>query len=216
MIRRRGQFVLGLACWILSAAMLIAGGLAVGGEGAEVPEFDRAMLGFLATEHRPLLDGFFQVLTWAGSLVVLIPVMAGVIFGLAQFGHRVEAWLLGVSLFGASLITHLAKLVFARPRPAPFDPIVATPSDYSFPSGHSAQISAFVVALLIVQTRIARDARIGLVWFWLAGFALIATVGLSRIYLQVHYVTDVLVGIFVGGLWSMGLYLVGSGPRTPN
>ena len=91
----------------------------------------------------PGLDQFFVVVTWAGSLFVLLP-LTGVLLGyLVQRGKQGDAWLLGVGFGGAVLIAHLLKVIVGRPRPDLLPPLVPMPVGLSFPSAHTAQITAF-------------------------------------------------------------------------
>lgn len=192
---------------------MLAARYVIGSEGAKLPEVDQTTLALVAAVRRPLLDGFFLVATWAGSLVLLIPLSLGIIFWLSRFGYSREAWLLALSIGGASLVTHVGKLFVGRLRPTEIEPTIATMWTYSFPSAHSAQITGFIIALLIIKRRVGTDISPGMGWIWFVGIALIAIVGISRVYLQVHYTTDVLAGILVGGLWSLGLYFLGFGNR---
>jgi membrane-associated phospholipid phosphatase len=88
---------------------------------------------------------------------------------------------------------HIAKPAIDRPRPP--DPL-ASADTASYPSGHAAYAIAWVaVALVLSRLAPGRGARLGLV---LAAIALAAAIGLSRVYLRVHYMSDV-----VGG-WGLG------------
>ncbi|MCX7103070.1 MAG: phosphatase PAP2 family protein [Methylobacter sp.] len=149
------------------------------------------------------LDRFFALITWAGSLFILVPVTALIGVFLTRNGRTAEAWLLGLSLAGIALFSRLAKLWFARPRPDVFPVIGDIPLDASYPSAHTAQIVAFVVALCWIL----KPEKLGLSYYSLTGTALLLTslVGLSRIYLQVHFPSDVVGGALLGMLWVLGL-----------
>jgi len=103
-----------------------------------------------------------------------------------------------VGVGGAALWVHLAKALLARPRPALTEPLIAMPADSSFPSAHTAQIVAFALcmALIVRQTLPAWQLAIATVAALLA-----AVVAASRVYLQVHYPSDVLGGIALGIGW---------------
>lgn len=149
------------------------------------------------------LDRFFALITWAGSLFILVPVTALIGVYLARNGRTAEAWLLGLSLTGIALFSRLAKLWFARPRPDIFPVIGDIPLDASYPSAHTAQIVAFMVALCWIL----KPEKLGLSYYSLTATALLLTslVGLSRIYLQVHFPSDVVGGTLLGMLWVLGL-----------
>jgi len=95
-------------------------------------------------------------------------------------------------------MVHTLKLVFKRPRPAIENLLVPMPTDWSFPSGHTAQATAFFLTLAILAARNLPQPAAGLS----IAISMLATliVAYSRIYLQVHHVSDVLAGAFVGGL----------------
>ncbi len=105
------------------------------------------------------------------------------------------------------LIVNVDKVIVGRPRP-PVDQLVAA-SHSSFPSGHATVSAAFGVALLVVfvARRPARTAAIASVTGTLL---LVVWVALSRVYLGVHYPTDVVGGMLLGATWSL---LVGLSPR---
>ena len=158
----------------------------------------------LAHEHRSFqLDRFFALITWGGSLFILIPTTALISGFLVRNGHTAEGWVLVLSLAGIALVCRLAKLWFARPRPGLFPFIGEIPLDASYPSAHTAQIVVFVVTLCWAL----KPEKLGLTYFSLMGTALIlaCVVALSRIYLQVHFPSDVLGGTLLGLFWVLGL-----------
>ena len=98
----------------------------------------------------------------------------------------------GVGLVSGVLIGNaFLKNVIARPRPCWIDPtiplLIAVPADYSFPSGHT--LSGFIAATVIYR----RDKRLGITAYILA-----SVIAFSRLYLYVHYPSDVLAGILLG------------------
>ena len=159
----------------------------------------------LAHEHRGFrLDRFFALITWAGSLFILVPITLLISGFLAGNGRATEAWLLALSLAGIALFSRLAKLWFARPRPDLFPVIGEIPLDASYPSAHTAQIVAFTLALCWIL----KPGKLGLIHYALTVTALLlaSLVALSRIYLQVHFPSDVVGGALLGLLWVLGLF----------
>ncbi len=160
--------------------------------------WDNDILLFAAAHRSEALDTFFRGVTWLGSLYLLVPLALLSAALLGYFQKRWEASLLIVGLGGATLLVHLIKLISARPRPAVGERLVPLPWDSSFPSAHTTQIAAFTLCALVIILRI---------WphWWIvaavATIALIVLVGASRIYLQVHYPSDVLAGIVLAGVW---------------
>lgn len=160
--------------------------------------WDNDILLFAAAHRSDAFDTFFRAVTWLGSLYILIPLTLFSSAWLWHFQKRWEVELLVVGLGGATLLVHLMKLIFARPRPALGERLVPLPWDSSFPSAHTMQIAAFALCALFIIRRIwPQGWAVAAV---LAG-ALILLVGASRIYLQVHYPSDVLAGVVLSGIW---------------
>jgi len=167
-------------------------------------QWDRYLLSFAHGLRDFRLDRFFALITWIGSLYVLIPATALIAVFLAKKGSAAEGWLLALSLTGIALFSRLAKLWFARPRPDLFAVIGEIPLDASYPSAHTAQIVAFMLALCWIL----KPEKLGLTYCSLTGLALIlsALVAFSRLYLQVHFPSDVVGGALLGLFWVLGLF----------
>jgi undecaprenyl-diphosphatase len=103
-----------------------------------------------------------------------------------------------VSMMGAGTLDGMLKLVFHRPRPDPF--FVAKPSTYSFPSGH-ALISLCFYGLVAGTFSSSLGDKWQRVLLWTAAALLIALIGLSRVYLGVHWPSDVLAGYAAALIW---------------
>lgn len=112
-----------------------------------------------------------------------------------------QALAVAITISGATLLNSLIKTVFARPRPAVFDPLVVERS-YSFPSGHTSTAIGFygLVAVLLWQS----DHR---GWALLPGLWVLV-VAFSRVYLGVHYPSDVLASLALGVVWIAVVILV--------
>ncbi len=133
--------------------------------------------------------------------------LALVAAALVQFwrGHRhLALWLVGVALL-ENIVAPLAKLVLARPRPEWANPIVVE-EGLSFPSGHSAAAGMLITAwtLLILVTVRQKVARSLMVATCLIAGILIAA---SRIFLGVHYLSDVLAGLILGSILTLAGWL---------
>lgn len=188
------------AYWLSSLLLLALGAWLLCSEGQCAPNaFDRAGLTLAQDWRSAALDAWMQAFTWAGSLLVLVPLTALAAGRLLWLKRWLEAGFLLLSLCGASVLAHLTKLAVARPRPDLFTQAVPMPADWSYPSAHAMQITAVAVAWLLVAGR----GR----WPWaLALMLVLGLVGLSRIYLQVHYPSDVLAGTLAAALWVLGLH----------
>jgi undecaprenyl-diphosphatase len=196
--------------WLLALAALAAGARWVCPDGAcAVPAFDRAGLALAGGWRDPAVDAAMVAVTWLGSLFVLLPLAAWAAWLLARAGRAGEAGFLLAALLGASALSHAAKLWVARPRPDLFPALVAMPADLSYPSAHTMQVAALAMALLLVAPAGRWRAPLAVM---LAGT--VALVGLSRIHLQVHFPSDVFVGVLAAAGWVLGLRALLLG-RTP-
>lgn len=130
------------------------------------------------------------------SLIVMALIAAT---WLAWHGRRSESLLVVVTCTGGLLLAPLLKLVFTRPRPAPTDHVVLVDS-WSFPSGHSLN-SMVVLGLLTVLAVRQRPGRLRRTLLVTIGAFLVLVIGFSRVYLGVHWPSDVLAGWLTGVVW---------------
>lgn len=168
--------------------------------GSDVTPFDRDLLYWMYHHRAPALTQAATVLAHMGSPPVVVGMAAvAAIVGLVWRRVRGAAWTLPIAVIGAGIIIQGVKLFIQRPRPSFFAPLLHE-AGFSFPSGHS--LIAMVVygllgyfALHLFRNEAARLAvRIVTV---LAVFL----IGVSRVYVGVHYPTDVLAGWTAGVPW---------------
>jgi undecaprenyl-diphosphatase len=148
----------------------------------------------------PGLTRGLVLLSTLGGPAVLVPlgVALAALFAWRRWWRG--AALLGVSMLGAGVLDATLKLAFHRPRPAPYFDYPA-PASYSFPSGHALfAFCFFATGAALLAPRLVHPALRWLVW--LGAAAIVLLIGLSRIYLGVHYPSDVLAGYAAGLLWS--------------
>ena len=180
---------------------------------------DPRVLAFITGHRAPWLTSLAKALTWLGSSIVLWPVVVIAGVGLWRWRrHWLPAVLPALALAGAWAGSLLIKGLVGRPRPPAADRLTVVHS-WSYPSEHAAQALATwgMLALMLMAGRSAR-ARMLLA----AGAALIAfVVGLTRLYLGAHWMTDVLGGWALAGVWDCLLiicYLLAprvAAPREP-
>lgn len=175
--------------------------------GAEcgLTALDTAGLALANALRSEMLDRLMAGVTWLGSLAVLLPWAVLVAWRRLQAGHRLEAVFIPLALIGASVLAHLSKLWVARPRPELYYLTTAMPADWSYPSAHTMQAMAAGLACFLVLRR----RQTGWPGQWtLAALigGLVMLVGLSRIYLQVHFPSDVLAGGLAAAFWVFGLH----------
>lgn len=156
---------------------------------------DLTLLAWIYDWRHPALSAGMGIVTWLGSLAVLLPLALLIGWHLdarRDWRHRV---FLGTAIIGAAVIAHVLKWAIDRDRPDLFPSLVAMPADSSFPSAHALQVTAFVAAWLISSGGWRSVGQV------VAGLMLVAAVCFSRLYLQVHFPTDVLIGVLGGLLW---------------
>ena len=162
--------------------------------------FDPRVLSLLVSHRTPWLTSLAKVLTWLGSGFVLWPVVIAA--GLGLWWSRRQwrpAILPALSLGGAGAWCLLTKALVGRPRPPATDWLGAF-DGWSYPSQHAAQALAAwgMLALVVMAGRSLRTRTL-----LLTGAALIAfLVGLTRLYLAAHWMTDVLAGWALAGVWG--------------
>ena len=194
----------GLAAAALALALFVWLGFEVRtGEPTGFDLFGRAALRSLES---PVLSAIMWGASVYGAPVRLSPlglVVAGVFL---YRGWRRGALLVVVTLAGAWLLDIGFKLLFARARPQPFFDYYPAPESYSFPSGHALFAVCFFGGLAVLLThRLTRRSVQVVVWLVTAAAALL--IGVSRVYLGVHYPTDVVGGFAVGVVWVTSVAL---------
>jgi len=164
-------------------------------------QFDDAVLLWMNQHASPWLTGLALDVTalGAGTVVWLVAIVASVFLWVSC--HRWSAALLWVSILGSGLINAVMKLFFNRPRPHLFPWRVPYAGLSSFPSGHSMTSMVCYATLAYLITRL--EPNVFLRRFTIALTALIVVgIGLSRMYLGVHYPTDVAAGFAMGLAWA--------------
>jgi len=171
-------------------------------EGDAAP-FDAAVRAWTLAHHAAALGPLFRAFTWAGSTVVIGPAAALAALWLWRAQGARAAAAAVVTPLGALAAIGGLKVAFGRTRPpgAFRDPSLARALHYSFPSGHATASMAIAVTLAYVLVR----ERLAPRWAMLLAVLFSVLVGLSRVYLDVHWTTDV-----VGG-WAVGLAVASGG-----
>lgn len=192
-----------LTAWSLLAAIgavtfvvLLLGVLGQGG----LTRIDRPVTTFVVQHRAGWLTFLMSLVTWLGSSVILTPFWL-LIGGFFLYWRR--TWwplaLLGTAFAGAAGLFEIIKPVVGRLRPAAALQVGGPNTDWAFPSGHTTQSVAFygmLATIVITWMEPRRPVPVALV------AALIAVlVGASRVYLGVHWLTDVLGGFALGLTW---------------
>ena len=135
----------------------------------------------------------------SGPIVTLIVVLCLGYLVLARHGRTAAAFGVGIAL--AALSTYTLKGFFERPRPMATEALILLDM-YSFPSGHSVIAGAVYPMLGALVAQVVDGRRLKL-YCVSCGVLLMVLVGVSRIYLGVHYATDVLAGFCLGLSWAL-------------
>ena len=139
-------------------------------------------------------------ITSLGSIIVIVMTTA-VIAGYFLLTRKPSvAWLMLLAVAGGIGLNNLLKLVFARRRPHEITSTVRVFTS-SFPSGHATLSAIAYLTIGALLSRASSSAAVGLYFLTIAVF-LSALIGFSRIYLGVHYPTDVLAGWCIGATWA--------------
>ncbi|WP_051798844.1 phosphatase PAP2 family protein [Catenuloplanes japonicus] len=169
-------------------------------EGDDLTVIDRPVVSWIAQQRAAWSDTLVISLTDIGGTILITALLTGAAVWTAW---RLRAWrpvlIAAISGGGGGLLVAGIKALIARDRPDPLLRAV-TESGFSFPSGHSTTsvVVLGTVAWLVSMTTNAHMVR---ATAWVAAVLLGAGIGLSRIYLGVHYPTDVLAGWILGSAW---------------
>ena len=165
----------------------------------EIEQFDNIIYAWLSNIIEEPITTFTKIITTIGSAYVIIPIC---IIPVIYFWKRKESEYIVVNLIIIFFINQLLKRIIERPRPEGFR--IVEELGYSFPSGHSMVSMAFYGFFIYliynkVQNRYIKWISISLLTL------LIILIGISRIYLGVHYASDVLAG-FLLSISYLGLF----------
>jgi undecaprenyl-diphosphatase len=182
---------------IVFVILVIAGWIA--GELIEgwLTTWETPVLASITSIRSPGLTTWARLLTNLGSGAVLVPVALLVSVLLYTRGRRQDAVVVAVTALGTLLLVNVIKELVDRTRPA--IPHLATTQTFSFPSGHAGNAMAVYVAVASVAAR--GRARWTQMSIWALAVLLILLVGWTRLYLGVHYLSDVVGAYILAGAW---------------
>jgi undecaprenyl-diphosphatase len=160
--------------------------------------FDKAALLWIHTTFPGWLDGPMRIVTALGYYWFVLLLLVVVVPLFYQRGWKLSATLLLVSTAGSAVLTTVLKGVFQRARPELFDSDYHA-SFYSFPSGHATvAVGLYGMLTLVLAYRLQGTARWAVV---VLGILVVLLIGFSRLYLGVHYPTDIVAGYLAALLW---------------
>ncbi len=204
----------------LVAAGLVAAFLILAREVSGNPALsalDERITDAVVAWRTPGMNLLFWRLTLLGNALFLGTVVAAAVVVLFVWGARVWAVFLAVGVIVAQIVSSVVKYAYQRPRPPETIMLIETPTSHSFPSGHAFLTLVVSTLLLFLLIRYVRRCgarsqggleRLGwvrlilIVMAFVVAFVIVLGVGFSRVYLGVHWTSDVLAGWCLGGACS--------------
>lgn len=165
-------------------------------EGDTLP-YDRAILLAINSTSSTTQDAFWQTVTQLGGVVAVLVIVVLTSLWLFKEGRKSKSLLLLCGVGGAALLNALLKLLFERERPDLWEQIV-TEASYSFPSGHAMASASLAVSIVLIAWNTKWR-----VWVGIGAAMYVVLIGYSRLYLGVHYPTDILAGWTMSTAWVL-------------
>jgi undecaprenyl-diphosphatase len=162
--------------------------------------FDDAVLRWMELHQVPMVQRLMVEITMLGTWIVVLSIVSIAALFLWLTRHKYSAALLLVSTAGGIGLNNILKVGFSRPRPHIFE-WGTTVSSSSFPSGHAMSATVVYVTVAYLAARLQKTR-----WARLATLAVaavfVAAICFSRLYLGVHYPSDVVAGVIIGLSWA--------------
>jgi undecaprenyl-diphosphatase len=203
------EFALGLflltSLGIAAGALILFGWLAEEVMEGDTVQFDAAIRTAVHNHATPTLTAIMQVFSFLGSVGWVLFFGLLIICVCFYFKRRRMAGFLAIAMVGASTLDTVLKLAFHRVRPIAY--FGTSPRSYSFPSGHALGSLCFygILAAVLSDRITSRKQKF---FVWLTAALLVASIGFSRIYLGVHYPSDVIAGYLAGAVWVTAVTIV--------
>lgn len=172
----------------------------------EIIQFDQTVISFIQGLESPMLTVIMKVFTFIGSIKSIVVLSLLVVFFLyTVLKHRSELILFIAVVLGSNILFVSLKVFFQRARPD-FHRLIEV-GGYSFPSGHATNaLTLYGILTFLLWRHIPVRWRRMLLIF--VSTMMIVMIGTSRIYLGVHYPTDIISGYLAGGFWlAMAIWI---------
>jgi undecaprenyl-diphosphatase len=191
-----------IRAWLIAALAVSLAGfalLAVAYDEEPLTSVDRAAAERVASSMPSWAEWLARPPSWSGGWIGMTVLAVVVLVVLLRERSWIDLAFFMAALVGSQIVVALLKSWFDRPRPH-LGSVIALPPSASFPSGHAtAGVASLGAAVVLAAERLpSRRAR---TWLWTLAVAGGLAVGLSRIVLDVHYVTDVIAGWCLGLAW---------------
>ena len=192
-----------LSLWLGGAALALGMFVRITRELIEgdVSAMDSAILIAVARRRTPWLTIAAVDVTALGSITLVVLFSVFTLVVLLVLRDRLGALQLLTASVGAGILTLVTKNLIERIRPAEAQQLIVV-SGFSYPSGHSVSTSALYLTIAIIAGRYVQHSGARAAIF-LAVSVMLIMIGASRVYLGVHYATDVMSGISLGAAWAL-------------
>jgi len=200
--KAKDGFLLLGALLIAATALFAFGWLAEEMVEGDTQKFDEFVRNAVHRHATPALTWLMHGFSFLGSVAVVTTLCVLAIGTFLYFRQARIAALLAMTMVGMAALDITLKLAFHRPRPVGY--FGPTPTTFSFPSGHAMGSVCFYGVLAAILA--ARASGRAVKWcIWTGAVLLIGMIGYSRIYLGVHYPSDVIAGYCTGAVWVVAL-----------
>ncbi|MEO5579680.1 MAG: phosphatase PAP2 family protein [Gemmatimonadaceae bacterium] len=203
---RAGSTIGGLGVFLVAGIIIAVTGAILFGKLAETvmqgstQAFDESVLRWMARQHTPLADAFMLEITALGTGIVVMTIVGIAALFLSLTRHKYSAVLLVVATAGGLVLNSALKLFFDRPRPQVFAWGTHAVTS-SFPSGHAMSAAIVYSTVAYLAARLHKYAWARAITLFVAGIIIILICA-SRMYLGVHYPSDVIAGATIGLAWA--------------
>jgi undecaprenyl-diphosphatase len=170
--------------------------------------FDDTVRNYVHTFARAWLTTLMIWISFLGSTIFLTAASAAAVLIFVFVKRWHSAIIMAATMIGASILNYVLKETFHRARPIPYFDLPA-PVSFSFPSGHALCSACFygILCWLLASRMEGRGKKFA---FWLAAMTMSGLIGLSRVYLGVHFASDVLAGYAAAAVWLSAVVLADS------
>ncbi len=204
--KRAHSFTTALGVLLVAGAVIAVTGTYAFAKLAELVQdgytqpFDEAVLRWMGQNQTEWLERLMIEVTMLGTWIVVLSIVgiAGLFLWLTQ--HRYSALLLLVATAGGIGLNSILKIGFARPRPQVFEWGTHV-STSSFPSGHAMSSAVVFITVAYLAARLQKTHKARVATLAVAAFV-VASICFSRMYLGVHYPSDVIAGVIIGLAWA--------------
>ncbi len=157
--------------------------------------FDEKVMEYIHNRTTPLGIDIMGKITYFGSVYFFIPIGILILFIMIMRKNKNGIILLFLSTLGSYGLNFLLKNIIIRTRPLKY--FLIEQSGYSFPSGHAMVSMTFYTTMTYLLLKSKNGRKMGKI-LWIINFIIVGLIGFSRVYLGVHWPTDILVGYLLG------------------